>query len=200
MARELTVSPQAAAPAAAGGRPPAKGGAGKALDKADAKGKGRANGKAKKERSGSSLGWIQGCLCGAAAALSLATAMTTAILLAPGLLALLIDDRPSKPVARTMLLFGMAGSVAPLVQLWQLGHSVEAAVGVVLHGQTVLTAWMAGGIGWLLTEVAPLIVGMVLSVRMRDNRKKMISTRAELAEEWGLPPPAEPEAEAEEAR
>jgi hypothetical protein len=180
MARDVTVASRSAAMTAARA---ASGG--KAMAKAG--GKGDKAAAAKPAGSGRSLGWLQGSLCGAAAALSMATALTAVVLLAPGLLALLIDDRPSKPVARAMLVFGMAGSVAPLVQLWQLGHSVDAAVGTVLHGQAVLTAWMAGGIGWLLTELAPLVVGMALGLRMVDNRKRMIAARAELADEWGLP-------------
>jgi hypothetical protein len=49
-------------------------------------------------------------------------------LLAPGLVALKLDQEPGRPMARTVLTCGLAGCVQPVITLWNTGQSFGAAV------------------------------------------------------------------------
>jgi hypothetical protein len=61
--------------------------------------------------------WLQGLLCGALATIATPTAVLLGVLLGPALLAMLLDREPGRPTGRSVALFAMAASVAPLKTL-----------------------------------------------------------------------------------
>src|SRR5579872_1024082 len=101
-----------------------------------------------------SLVWLQGLLCGAVATLATPTALLLGVLLAPALLALMIDRQPGRPKARSIALWSMAASVAPLRALWIAGHTMAGAAALAGNLRVVITAWSAAAAGWLLAELA----------------------------------------------
>lgn len=142
------------------------------------------------QKSGRSMGWLHGLLCGVAVMLAPPTGLLLGVLLAPGLGALLMDDRPAKPLARTMLLFGLAASVNPVRQLWGNGHGMTVALSLLSQPAVLAMAWMAGGFGWLLTQLVPLTLTVALDLRTREQQARLRRMRKQLETEWGLPPPA----------
>ncbi len=156
--------------------------------------KGERRAKAGTEKAGGSrtAGYLQGMVAGAAAVLAPPTGLLVAVLLAPGIAALLLDQRPGKPVARTVLLFGMAATVAPLRSLWQLDHGMAVALSLLSQPAVLAVSWMAGAFGWLLTELIPLVVGLSVSLRLRDQQIKLQRRRKALEKEWDLPAAAGP--------
>src|SRR5713226_3572415 len=91
--------------------------------------------------------WLLGLGCGALVALATPVALLVGGLLAPALLALLVDPRHG---ARPLLLLGLATLVRPLVELcqtspWQTGATNDAALAAV--ADNAATAWIiqAGG-------------------------------------------------------
>src|SRR6266480_1236596 len=89
-----------------------------------------------------SMVWLQGLLCGAVVTFAPPTALLMGVLLAPALLALVLDRQVGRPKARSVALFGMAASVDPLRSLWVNGHNMSVLAGV-LGFRVVGTAWMA---------------------------------------------------------
>lgn len=139
-----------------------------------------------------SLVWLQGLACGALAALAPAVALMVGVLLGPGLVALALDSEPGKPVARAVLLCGLAACVDPVRALWSSGHGLTASVALAGDLRVVGSAWSAAAAGWLLAEIAPIVVRAMLEAGTLARATQLRAARARIAEEWGLPPPEQP--------
>ncbi len=109
-----------------------------------------------------SLAWAQGLLCGALVALAPALAVLLAVLLAPSLLALGLDRAAGRPVLRSVALCNASGCVGPVRALWAGGHGLGAATALLGDPRLLATAWAAGAAGWLLAELCPLGLRLVL--------------------------------------
>jgi len=140
--------------------------------------------KATKQGGGSSLIWLQGMACGGMAALAPVAAAQVAMLLAPGLVFLMLDQQEGKPVARAMLLFGLAASVDPIRAAWVAGSGI--AWDRAMDTQAMLVAWIAAAIGWLLAHALPVLVGLVVDTSHQSRAAALRETRATLVRDWGL--------------
>ncbi len=138
-----------------------------------------------------SLVWVQGLACGAVAALAPSLALMVGALLGPGIVALAMDHEPGKPIARAVLLCGLAACVEPVRSLWSSGHGLNMTMALVGDVRVIGTAWSAAAAGWLLAEIAPIVVRAVLEAGTLTRAAQLRAARARLAEEWGLPPPEE---------
>lgn len=139
------------------------------------------------------LVWAQGLLCGGLVAVLPPTALLLAVLLGPALVGLFLDGQPGKPVARSVLLFALAASVKPVGMLWAAGHGAAASIALATDADVVGTAWAAAAAGWLLAELAPLAVRVVLESLSRSQATRLRAARAALVEEWGLEPGPPPQ-------
>src|SRR5271167_3456678 len=132
------------------------------------------------------LMWIQGLLCGGLVALLPPTALLLGVLLGPALLALFLDPQPGKPIARSVLLCTLAACVKPVRMLWAAGHGMAASIALATDADIVGTAWAAAAAGWLLAELLPVAVRVVLEAMSLRQAARLRAVRAALAEEWGL--------------
>jgi hypothetical protein len=139
-----------------------------------------------------SLVWAQGLACGALAALVPSLAFMVGVLLGPGLLALVVNREPGRPVGRAVLLCGLAACVSPVRALWASGHGIGASLALVEDVAVVGSAWSAAAAGWLLAEIAPIAVRAVLEAISLARAAQLRTARERLTEEWGLPPPDPP--------
>ena len=73
---------------------------------------------------------------------------------------------------------------------------MTASIGLATDPDIVGTAWAAAAAGWLLAELMPVAVRMVLEALSLSRAARLRATRAALAAEWGLDgdtqPPAPP--------
>ena len=145
---------------------------------------GRANATA--PRPERSLVWLQGLLCGVLATCLPPTAITLAILLAPGLVAVACDRSPGRPIARTMLLFGLSATVFPLIALWSAGHTIDTALMLACDPRSLALAWLAASAGWLLTQIAPLLARLALEAAAASRRRRLRLLRDRYSAEWRL--------------
>jgi hypothetical protein len=76
---------------------------------------------------GASTIWLQGLLCGALAALAPPLALLVLVLLAPAAAAAMLEGEQGRPVARILLLFGLAASIGPARRLWGAGDTLGSA-------------------------------------------------------------------------
>jgi len=135
-----------------------------------------------------SLLWLAGLACGALVTLATPTAVVAGILLAPGLLAVMLDQSPGKPTARSVMLFGLAATVQPLALLWRTGHHLGTALDLAGDTTVLATAWAAQGGAWLLCELTPLIITLTMEAVSRGRAARLRAARAAYEEQWGLPP------------
>src|SRR5580658_2990855 len=132
------------------------------------------------------LMWIQGLLCGGLVAMLPPTALLLGVLLGPALLGLFLDPQPGKPVARSILLCTLAACVKPVRLLWAAGHTMAVSMALATDADIIGTAWAAAAAGWLLAELTPVAVRVVLEGMSLRQAARLRAVRAALAEEWGL--------------
>jgi hypothetical protein len=137
-------------------------------------------------RSSGSWRWLQGLGCGALITLAAPTALLGGVLLAPALLAWVMDGVPNRPVAKPILLFGLAAAAQPIAALWHLGHGFHAALTVLDQPTTLAACWAAQAGGWLALELVP--VGLMTALdRMAESRAARVALRrAAFMDEWDI--------------
>jgi hypothetical protein len=150
-------------------------------------------GKAKSGKRGGagSLLWLQGLACGALAALAPGMAIVIGVLLAPGLLALFLDQQPGKPVARAVILFALAACIGPLRTAWNSGLGLETGWELLSDPRVIGTVWSAAGAGWLLTQLGPVLIGIGMEGASMTRAARLRAERDKLAVEWGLETPTD---------
>jgi hypothetical protein len=137
-------------------------------------------------RRAGSLTWLQGLACGAVVTLATPSALLLLALLVPALLAMLLDDRPGRPLVRPVVLAGLAASVRPLVALWHNGHTMGASIALISDVAVLAVAWAAEAAAWLLTEIAPVIIRLMLDGRSLSRAMYLRGKRAHYVAEWGF--------------
>ena len=149
--------------------------------------------KAKQRSDGSRAGnpsamlWL-GLAGGALVALETPSALLLGILLAPGLIALAVERSPGRPIARCVLLSGLAAAIMPVRALWAEPNSVAASLGLALDPSTLGLAWSAAAAGWLLCELAPFALERAMEASSRSRIARLHAKREALEAEWGFPP------------
>jgi hypothetical protein len=136
-----------------------------------------------------SLVWIEGTACGVLAAVATPMFLLLAGLLLPGLMALVLDQTPRKKISKAMLLMGFAASAVPARDLWVAGIAMPNSMQLLTDPVTLGLAWGAGFCGWAISEVAPIVVSLVIEARTITRVTVLQNLRDKLEEEWGLPPP-----------
>jgi hypothetical protein len=129
---------------------------------------------------------LLGLAGGGLIALSPDIALPIAVLLLPGLLALMLDRTPGCAVARAILLFQAAACVHPVVDAWYQCAGIDGCMSYLAEWPTVLRAWLAAGGAWVVAQVLPLGLKMLDDYRLRHRRAVLAVRREALAAEWGL--------------
>jgi hypothetical protein len=119
-------------------------------------------------------------------ALSPDIAMPMAVLLLPGLLALLLDRTPGCGLARAILLFQAAACVHPVMDAWYRCAGIDGCMSYLAEWPTVLRAWLAAGGAWVMAQVLPLGLKVLDDYRLAYRRSVLATRRQALADEWGL--------------
>ena len=134
--------------------------------------------------------WWAGLGCGAMVVLSPGTAILLAVLVAPVLLVSMFpEDGPGRRVALASLLFGLAGSVPALRQLWDTGNTVPVALSIIHQPMPLLAAWTAVLAGWFVGEIAGIVLKLSADLGAAAKRRGCAAELAALEEEWGPLPP-----------
>ena len=130
--------------------------------------------------------WLQVAACGLLVFLMPAVGCVCAALLAPGLLALLLEQEPSRRTARILLAFGAMAAIEPVRFLWRQANDMEMAISILSDIRGIALAWVAAGVGWTLSRLIPLGIHMLLDMTARARAEQLRSTREALVAEWGL--------------
>lgn len=119
-------------------------------------------------------------------ALSPDIALPMAVLLLPGLLALILDRTPGCGVARAILLFQGAACVHPFMNAWYRCAGIDGCMNYLAEWPAVLQAWLAAGAAWTAVQILPLGLKVLDDYRLRYRRSVLIARREALIAEWGL--------------
>jgi hypothetical protein len=136
---------------------------------------------------GRSYAGLQGLVCGVLAMLMPSAALLVLALLAPGFAALALDRTTGRATGRAVLLCGAAGAVPVLHAVWRGGLSFATVLDRLGDPAALAVAWSAAGAGWLLSEVTPHLMRLVLEARARSRAAGLRRMRAALEEDWGIP-------------
>jgi hypothetical protein len=136
--------------------------------------------------------WLQGLACGTVVAMATPTAVLGALLMVPGIGALLLERRAGRPAARVTLLCGAAAAAAPLTALWQAGLGVGGALATASDPAVLAGCWAAQAAGWLLAQLAPVLLRLAFDARAAAIAAGLRKERAHYEAEWGIPPAAGP--------
>lgn len=132
--------------------------------------------------------WLQGLACGAVVAMATPTAVLGALLLVPGIAALLLERQAGRPAARVALLCGAATAATPLIALWQSGAGVGGALAAASDPAVLAGCWAAQAGGWLLAQLAPVLLRLGFDAHAATIAARLRSERARFESEWDIPP------------
>ncbi len=140
-----------------------------------------------KKAGGAKSAWVQGLVLGALAVAAPGLAVLAAVLLLPGLIAVVAAGPGWRAQARALLLAGLALSLGPMVGLWRNGAGIRAALALLGQGSTLPLAWGAAGVAWLLAEAVPLLLAAAMEARVAADLTKVRDEHAALAADWTAP-------------
>lgn len=129
---------------------------------------------------------LLGLAGGGLIALSPDLALPLAVLLLPGILALVVDRSPGCGLARAILLFQAGACVHPAMAAWYRCAGIDGCMAYLIDVATIMRVWLAAGAGWLLAQALPLGVKLLDDYRLKFRRATLEARRKALAEEWGL--------------
>ncbi|PPQ28119.1 hypothetical protein [Rhodopila globiformis] len=129
---------------------------------------------------------LLGLIGGGLIALAPDIAVPAGILLAPGLVAFMLDPTPGHALARAMLLFQAAAALRPLDQAWFRCEGLHACMGTLAQPRQVLLVWIMAALAWLLTQILPIGLKLLSDYRVRVRRATLEARRDRLIAEWGL--------------
>jgi hypothetical protein len=129
---------------------------------------------------------LLGLAGGGLIALSPDIAMPLTLLLLPGLFALALDRSPGCGVARAILLFQGAACVHPVTGAWYRCAGADGCMGYLADWPTLQRVWLAGGAGWVTTQILPLGLKVLDDYRLRYRCADLQARRQAVAAEWGL--------------
>ncbi len=119
-------------------------------------------------------------------ALSPDIALPLALLLLPGLLALILDRTPGCGLARAILLFQGAACVHPVVEAWYQCSGIDGCMSYLTGWPTFLRVWLAAAAALAVAHVLPLGLKVFDDHRLHHRRSVLVGRRETLAAEWGL--------------
>ena len=116
-------------------------------------------------------------------------ATPTAILILGGMIpaygSFLLDREKGKLTTITVAALNFAALTPLLVQLWSSNHTVSNAFNMLFSPFAWLLMLAGAGVGWVLAQVIPAIIVMVIATRNKRRLELIRLRQKQLVEEWG---------------
>jgi hypothetical protein len=129
---------------------------------------------------------LLGLAGGGLIALSPDIALPLAVLMLPGLIALILDRTPGCGVARAIVLFQGSACAHPVADAWYRCAGIDGCMSYLAEWPTVLRVWLAGAAAWVMVQTLPIGLKVMDDYRLRYRRAVLSARRETLAAEWGL--------------
>jgi len=118
-------------------------------------------------------------------AFALPTMLVVAVGLLPTVVALLVDVHPRKYAAWSVAFFNLAGLMPYLGDLWMKHNTIEGAIGVLTDILAWLVIYASASAGWMVYKGMPVVGGIILEIKTRDQIRRLKAERQKLIQEWG---------------
>lgn len=139
---------------------------------------------AKKEKMGFSVKFAIFCLMLAAGVFFPVTVLLCGCML-PTFVAALVDNNRQKTAGMTVGAMNLAGTIPAALQLIQAGATLDNALALLLDPKTLMIAYIAGLVGWIMYYQVPPLVAQMLARRSERRLKQIEKQHLELVRKWG---------------
>ena len=107
------------------------------------------------------------------------------VCMVPTLVAAIIDNNPQRTAWLTIGAMNLAGTVPVWFNLWDAGHTPQAAFQLVTQPTTILISYGGACVGWLIyTNITPFIAAIVLNKNER-RVKEIHKQQQAMVKKWG---------------
>jgi hypothetical protein len=120
------------------------------------------------------------------AAAAPAVALSAAVWLLPGIFVWIAERTPGRPLARCLLLAGLAGALPALVRLWSQPADLAGAASDAITLRACALPWAAQAAGWLCAQLIPVLTGAAERAATRSRLRALESARRRLMTEWSF--------------
>lgn len=103
----------------------------------------------------------------------------------PTLVAAVVDNYPQKTAWVTVGCMNFAGTVPAWFLLWERGQRIDHAFDLLMQSSTLIIAYGAAGVGWVLYHnITPFVAG-ILVLRNEKRLKDIEKRQKDLISKWG---------------
>lgn len=103
----------------------------------------------------------------------------------PTFVAAIVDNNQQKTAWLTVGCMNFAGVVPAWFLLWERGHHLDQSFNLLLQSSTLIVAYGAAGIGWILYyNITPFVAG-ILIMRSEKRLKDIDKRQKDLISKWG---------------
>ena len=113
------------------------------------------------------------------------TCTVLAIGMMPSIVAYMIDRSRAKYLTITVALMNFSGTLPGLGDLWQQGHSLDAAIAIASDPLHWLSSYGAASIGWLIFLTVPPFLKAFYARTTMNRIDALRRKQAALVETWG---------------
>lgn len=103
----------------------------------------------------------------------------------PAFVAALVDNKSDKTAGMTVGAMNFAGTVPAWLMLWSMGGKIDHAITLLLQPKTLLMAYAAAALGWVIYFQVPGMVSGILAKRGETRLAEIDRRQRELARKWG---------------
>lgn len=135
--------------------------------------------------TGSALRWGSVLLILAASVLAIPTTIVTAIGMLPTMAALMMEESNQRNCALTVGPLNFCGVLPQLLDLWNGGHSLDAALAIVMNPFNWALMFGAAAGGWFVFYAVPPLVAGVVQLRAEARLNAVTRDQKKLIDDWG---------------
>lgn len=103
----------------------------------------------------------------------------------PTFVAALIDNAQPRTAWLTVGCMNFAGSIPAWLSLWQGGQRLDQSFELLMQASTLILAYGAAGVGWLIYFNIPPFVAGILVMRNEKRLKDIEKRQIALVSKWG---------------
>ena len=120
-----------------------------------------------------------------AAAVFFSTTILLCGCLIPSVVAAIVDNHRQKTAWITIGCMNFVGTVPAWFALWEMGHHVENALALLSQPRTLIMAYGAAGVGWIIYLNITPFVARLLAIRSERRLKDIDRRQKDLVRKWG---------------
>ena len=139
----------------------------------------------KKSKSTGVAALFMGACFAVGAVLLMPTTMVFVVGMVPTAVALFSDTTKERTAAITIGPLNFAGTLIPLLELWQRGHTVDMALGIIADPMMLLYMFGGAGAGAFIFVNMPPLIAKIIRHQAKSKLMRIEEKQTKLVEVWG---------------